>query len=45
MDILLNRDTTEIITARRCDKGRTVDNVRARINDVWTERPKHRSNP
>ena len=45
MDILLNRDTSEIITARRCDKGRTVDNVRACINDAWMKRPRHRSNP
>ena len=26
-------------------KGKTVDNVRARINDAWMKRLKHRSNP
>lgn len=31
--------------AFKLTKGRTVDNVRARINDAWMKRPKHRSNP
>ena len=29
--------------AFKLTKGRTVDNVRARINDAWMKRPKHRS--
>lgn len=29
--------------AFKLTKGRTVDNVRARINDAWANRPKHRS--
>ena len=31
--------------AFKLTKGKTVDNVRARINDAWMKRPKHRSNP
>lgn len=31
--------------AFKLTKGRTVDNVRARINDAWMKRPRHRSNP
>lgn len=31
--------------AFKLTKGRTIDNVRARINDAWMKRPKHRSNP
>ena len=29
--------------AFKLTKGRTIDNVRARINDAWMKRPKHRS--
>ena len=31
--------------AFKLTKGKTVDNVRARINDAWMKRLKHRSNP
>lgn len=31
--------------AFKLTKGTSVDNVRARINDAWMKRPKHRSNP
>lgn len=31
--------------AFKLTKGKSVDNVRARINDAWRKRPKHRSNP
>ena len=31
--------------AFKLTKGRMVDNVRARINDAWMKRPRHRSNP
>lgn len=31
--------------ALKLTKGTSVDNVRARINDAWMKRPKHRSNP
>ena len=31
--------------AFKLTKGKTVDNVRARINDAWMKRPKHRPNP
>ena len=31
--------------AFKLTKGKTVDNVRARINDTWMKRPRHRSNP
>lgn len=31
--------------AFKLTKGRTIDNVRASINDAWMKRPKYRSNP
>ena len=31
--------------AFKLTKGRTIDNVRARINDAWMKRPRHHSNP
>ena len=31
--------------ASKLTKGTSVDNIRARINDAWMKRPKHRSNP
>ena len=29
--------------AFKLSKGTSVDNIRARINDAWARRPKHRS--
>lgn len=31
--------------AFKLSKGTSIDNVRARINDAWMKRPRHRSNP
>ena len=45
-EIVKGRFINQLIPfASKLTKGTSVDNIRARINDAWMKRPKHRSNP